>query len=146
MIVLGPLLVVASIGFCCWLLFNLATYALPFFVGLTIGVWVFHAGAGLLGAMALGAIAAGATVGIGQLALALVPRTWARLLIVLGYAAPAAFAGYCAAFGIAKLAMPSPTWQAAFAVVGAIAVGITAFIRLIETAKPAKAGQAVTST
>lgn len=48
MIIFGPLLVIVAIGFFCWLLFNLAVFALPFFAGLTIGVWAFHTGAGVL--------------------------------------------------------------------------------------------------
>ena len=38
MIIFGPLLVIVGIGFVCWLLFTLAVFALPFFVGLTIGI------------------------------------------------------------------------------------------------------------
>ena len=109
MIILGPLLVVVGIGFFCWLFFTLAVFALPFFVGLTIGIWAVHTGAGMLGGTAAGLVADGATICIGQLALALVPWTWLRLLIILLYVAPATFAGYSATHGIAQMAMPSPT-------------------------------------
>ena len=61
MLVLGPLLVLAAIGFFCWLLFTLAAFALPFFVGLTVGMWAFHTGAGALGGIIVGAVAGGAT-------------------------------------------------------------------------------------
>jgi len=44
MIIFGPLLVIVGIGFICWLLFTLAVFALPFFAGLTIGIWAFHTG------------------------------------------------------------------------------------------------------
>ena len=85
MIIFGPLLVIVGIGFFCWLLFTLAVFALPFFVGLTIGIWAFHTGAGALGGIAVGLVAGGVTFGIGQLALAFVPWAWLRLLIILLY-------------------------------------------------------------
>ena len=136
MIIFGPLLVIVGIGFFCWLLFNLAVFALPYFAGLTIGIWAFHTGAGVLGGIAVGVVAGGITFGLGQLALAFVPWTWLRLLIILLYVAPAAVAGYSATHGIAQMAMPSPTWQTIFAGIGAIAVSVTAFVRFTGMAAP----------
>jgi len=66
-----------GIGFFCWLLFTLAVFALPFFVGLTIGTWTFHTGAGVLGGAVARLTAGGATICIGQLALAFLP--WSGL-------------------------------------------------------------------
>lgn len=143
MIILGPALVIIGIGFFCGLLFSLAVYALPVFVGLTVGIWAIHTGAGALGGIAIGLAAGGATFGIGHLALAFVPWAWLRLIIVLAYAAPAAVAGYSATHGIAQMAMPSPTWQTVFSVIGAIAVGITAFVRVTGMAAPGAAGPSV---
>ncbi|PWB95165.1 hypothetical protein [Methylosinus sporium] len=130
MIIFGPLLVIAGIGFFCWFLFTLAVFALPFYAGLTVGAWAFHTGAGWLGGAIVGVIAAGGTFGVGQLALAFVPWTWLRLAIVLVYAAPATVAGYYATHGIAQMVMPSTTWQMIFSLVGAVAVGISALIRI----------------
>jgi hypothetical protein len=130
MIIFGPLLVIVGICFFCWLLFTLAVFALPFYAGLTVGSWAFHTGAGWLGGAIVGVIAAGVTFGVGQLALAFAPWTWLRLAIVLVYAAPATVAGYYATHGIAQMAMPSATWQMIFSLVGAVAVGITALIRI----------------
>ncbi|MCQ8280147.1 hypothetical protein NFI95_17020 [Acetobacteraceae bacterium KSS8] len=146
MIIFGPLLVIVGICFICWLLFTLAVFALPFFVGLTLGVWAFHTGAGVLGGILVGLVAAGATFGIGQFALGFVPWTWLRLLIILLFVAPAVVAGYSATYGIAHMAMPSATWQTIFAVIGAIAVGITAFLRFTEMATPGPAGQGMART
>jgi hypothetical protein len=126
MIIFGPLLVIVGICFICWLLFTLAVFALPFFVGLTVGVWAFHTGAGVLGGILIGLVAGDATFGVGQFALGFVPWTWLRLLIILLFA---------------HMAMPSPTWQAIFAVIGAIAVGVTAFFRFAGMATPGPAGQ-----
>jgi len=65
----------------------------------------------------------------------------ARRLIILLFVAPAAVAGYSATHGIAQMAMPSPTWQTIFAVIGAIAVSVTAFVRFTGMAAPGPAGQ-----
>ncbi|BAC47210.1 blr1945 [Bradyrhizobium diazoefficiens USDA 110] len=141
MITLGPLLVFLVIGFFAWLLFTLAVFALPVFAGVTIGLWAFHTGAGALGGIAVGPVAGAATFGIGQLALALVTWTWLRLFVIIFYVAPATVAGYSATHGIAQMAMSSPTWQTVFAVVGAVAISITAFIRFTGIAADGPARQ-----
>ena len=141
MILLGTLITIAAIGLFCWLLFTLAVFASPFFVGLTIGLWAFHTGAGVLGGLVVGVVAGGVTVGLGQASLALVPWIWARLLIIAAYTAPAVVAGYCATHGIAAMAMPSAAWQMIFSIIGAIAVGIAAFIRFTGMTPPGSAGR-----
>ena len=143
MIIFGPLLVIVGIGFFCWLLFNLAVFALPFFVGLTIGIWAFHTGAGALGGIIVGILAGGATFGIGQFALGFVPWTWLRLLLILLFVAPATVAGYSATHGIAQMAMPSATWQMIFSIIGAAAVSLTTFVRFTGIAAPGPARQGI---
>jgi len=139
----GPLLVVAGIGVFCWLLFTLAVYALPFYAGLTAFFAAYHSGAGPLGGIIVGFVAAGATFGFGQLLLAFAPWTWLRVLTVLLFTTPAVVAGYAATLGIARVAMPSPTWQMIFSIVGAIAVGITALVRITSMTLPGPAGQSI---
>lgn len=125
------------------MLFTLAVFALPVYVGLTVCLWAIHTGAGALGGIVAGLVAGGATFGIGQLALAVTPWAWVRLLIVLAYVVPATAAGYSATHGLAQIAMPSPAWQSIFAVIGAIAVGATAFICVTGVAEPRAAGSGV---
>jgi len=141
MIFLGILLSIAAIGFFCWLLFTLAVFALPFFAGITAGAWAYDTGAGWLGAILVGVVAAGLTLGLGQLLLGIVRPLWARMLIALAFVAPAAIAGYHATHGIVKHTMPSETWQLVFSVIGAIAVGITAFARVTAMAATGPTGQ-----
>lgn len=141
MIFLGILLSIAAIGFFCWLLFTLAVFALPFFAGITAGAWAHDTGAGWLGAILVGVVAAGLTLGIGQVLLGIVRPLWARMLIALAFVAPAAIAGYHATHGIVKHTMPSETWQLVFSVIGAIAVGITAFARVTAMAATGPTGQ-----
>ena len=130
MIILGILLSIAAIGFFCWLLFTLAVFALPFFAGVSLGMWAYHTGAGWLGAIIVGLVGAALTLGIGQFLLIVVQPLWARMLIAFVFVAPAALAGYHATHGIVKHTMPSETWQTVFSVIGAIAVGIVAFVRI----------------
>lgn len=130
MIFLGILLSIAAIGVFCWLLFTLAVFALPFFAGVTAGTWAYHTGAGWLGAILIGIVGAGLTLGIGQILLMIVRPLWARLAIALVFVAPAGIAGYHATHGIVKHTMPSETWQIVFSIIGAVAVGAIAFLRV----------------
>ena len=127
MIFLGILLSFAAIGFLCWLLLTLAVYALPFFAGVSLGMWAYGTGAGWLGAIIIGFVGAGLTFGIGQFLLATVRPIWARLLIAIAFVAPAVIAGFHATHGVVKHTMPSDTWQLVFSVIGALAVGGAAF-------------------
>jgi len=143
MIFLGILICIVGIGFLCWLLFTLAVYALPLFVGVTAGMWAFGTGAGPLGAFIVGIAAAGVTLVAGQFIFTFVRPVWARLAIALLFAAPASVAGYHATHGLAKLAVPSVGWQIAFSIVGAIAIGIAAWVRLLAMAPPEPAMRGV---
>lgn len=82
------------------------------------------------GGIVVGLLAAGLTLAVGQGLLMLVRPIWARLLIALAFVAPAGMAGFYATLGIVKHMMPSETWQLIFSVIGAIAVGVTAFLRV----------------
>lgn len=141
MIFIGILASIAAIGTLCWLLFTLAVFALPLFAGVAAGMWAYNTGAGWLGGFVVGAVAAGLTYGIGQLLLAFVRSLWLRIAIALAFVAPAALAGYHATYGIVKHTMPSETWQIIFSMVGAIAVGVTAFARVTTMAGPGHSGQ-----
>ena len=130
MVVIGLVLSLVGLGFFCWLLFTLAVYALPFVAGLTAGLAAFHSGAGVIGALIVGVLAGGATLAIGQIAFATVRTPLIRVLIGLLYAVPAGIAGYHASLGLAEIGVPSEGWREAFAIVGAVLVGTTAFARM----------------
>ena len=66
-----------------------------------------------------------------------------RLLIALAFVAPAGIAGFYATFGIVKHMMPSETWQLIFSVIGAVAVGVTAFLRVASMAANSPAGSSL---
>lgn len=141
MIFIGIIASIAAIVVLCCVLFYLAVYALPLFAGVTVGVWAYGTGAGWLGGIAVGFIAALVTLGVGHLLLVFVKPLWLRLVIAIAFVAPAAIAGYHATHGIVKHTMPSETWQIIFSVIGAIAVGVTAFVRVTTLAGTAPSGQ-----
>lgn len=134
MLLLGILLSIVVIAALCWLLFTLAVFALPLFVGVTAGSWGYHTGAGWLGAILIGLFLAVVTLAAGQFLIAALRPVWGKLAVASVFVAPAAIAGYHAVHGIVKHAMPSETWAMTFSVVGAVAVGITAFARIVGMA------------
>ena len=52
--IIAIMLSVAGLGFLCWLAFNLAVYALPFFAAVAAGLFAYHTGAGPIGGAAIG--------------------------------------------------------------------------------------------
>ena len=142
MIILTILASLAAIGLLCWLLFTLAVFALPAFVGVTAGAWAHGTGAGIPGAILVGAIAAAVTLAAGHLLITFVRPMWLKLIVAATFVAPAAIAGFHATHGIVKHLMPSDAWQITFSVIGAVAVGITAFIRVAGmAAAPSPSGR-----
>ena len=138
MLVIGLILVVISLGVCCWLLFTLAVYALPVLAGLTAGLAAWHGGSGVIGALIVGVLAGGATLAIDQIAFSKARTPLIRAAIALLYSGPATLAGDHATLGIARIGVPSEGWREAFAIVGAILVGGTAFARMSLVIPPAR--------
>jgi hypothetical protein len=130
MIITGLIFSVFGISFLCWLLFNLAVYALPFFAGVTAGLAAYHSGAGVIGALFVGFAGGAVTLVTGQAAFAVVKSAALRGAIALVFATPAAIAGYHATLGLAHIGAPSASWCEVFAILGAILVGGTAFVRI----------------
>lgn len=144
MMILSIFLGIMAIGFCCWLLFTLSIFALPGFAGVTIGLWAYHAGAGVAGGIAVAATAAFLTIVVLQAGLMLARPLWLRAAFALAFVVPAAIAGFHATQGIVRHVVPSVAWQFFFSIVGSLAVGITAYIRL--TTPAAARGQSIAQT
>lgn len=136
MLVLNIVLLLVTVGFLCWFVFTLAVYALPLLAGVTAGLWAYEAGTGPVGGFLVGTAAAGAVAIVGQLLFAFARPLWVRVIVAGLFAGPAAVAGYAATLGIARLAIPSETWQMAAAIIGALAVGITALFRMAGVTPP----------
>jgi hypothetical protein len=126
MLIIGVLLNIVGLGIFCWALFALATHALPFFVGMTVGIYSFQAGAGPFGAIVVGFGTAGFTLVVGQYAFSIARSPIVRLVIGL-FAIPAAYAGHDVTPCAAQLGILEEWWRESFATLGAIAVGGTAW-------------------
>jgi hypothetical protein len=140
MLIIGVLLNIAGLGIFCWALFALATHALPFFVGMTVGIYSFQAGAGPFGAIVVGFIMAGFALVVGQYAFSVARSPVVSLVIGLLFALPAARAGYDATFALAHVGVPPGWWREVFAIFGAITVGSTAWARVSILTEPAQGG------
>ncbi|QEW20309.1 hypothetical protein LA6_002507 [Marinibacterium anthonyi] len=125
------------------MVFNLAVFALPFLVGLHTGIWAYGTGAGWFGAILVGGFAAGLTLAIGQALIMIERPLWARFVIALIFVVPTVLAGFYATLGTTRTMMPSETWQMIFAVIGAGAVGVSAFLRIAGMAADSSDGSAV---
>jgi hypothetical protein len=145
MIIIGILLNVVGLGALCWALFALATYALPFFVGMTVGIHSVQAGAGPFAAIVVGIVTAGFTLVVGQYAFSFARSPIVRLVTGLLFAIPAARAGYDVTLALAQLGILQEWWRQAFAVVSAIIVGGTAWARLSIATDPSHRPGAVLS-
>jgi hypothetical protein len=66
MLIIGVLLNIVGLGFFCGVLFTLAIYALPFFVGVRAGIYSIQIGAGPFGAIVVGFVAGSTTLVAGS--------------------------------------------------------------------------------
>jgi hypothetical protein len=102
-----------GLGALCWILFNLAVYALPFAIGLTSGMYLYETGQGVFLSIIAGLFIGGFVAALGEFAFDRIRSVPLKLAIGLIYAVPAGIAGFHAAkglaeFGSAGAVRPSP--------------------------------------
>ena len=136
-IIIGILLNIVGLGVLCWALFTLAIYAFPFFVGLTAGIYAFQAGTGPFGAIVVGFVAGGSALVLGRYAFSVARGPVVRLLVGLLFVVPAGSVGYDVTLALSHIGIPSEWWRESFAMLGAIAVGSTAWARVSMLSEPA---------
>ena len=124
-------LAAVGLGLSCFLMFNLAIYALPVFIGFTAGYWAIHIGAGAIGGVAVGVIAGAMLLVTAKGVFAATRSPVLRRTLILIFAGPAAVVGYSAMMQFWSLAMaPSPYWQHIFAIISAIAISAMTMARI----------------
>ena len=128
--VLGVIFSLTGICLLIALMFNMAIFALPLFAGVAAGRFAYDTGAGWLGAIMIGLVAAVLTLGVGQLFLAVTRSNVLRLAIAVAFAAPAAFAGYHVVLGLSRIGGAHGIWQPIFAGIGAVIIAGAALTRL----------------
>lgn len=112
---------------------NLATLALPVWVGLSIFFLFEKSGEGLLGAAAVGLTGALAAHLIGVLACAKAQSKMVSLMFCLLYAVPAAVAGYHLGLGLGHLIFSTAIFQKLFSVLLASFTLISSLRRLLPS-------------
>jgi hypothetical protein len=126
----GLLLMVFGIGAFCALIYKMAVYALPVMVGLWAAFAALHSGSGPVLAFAVGFVVGVAVFGIGQTVWNSRQPKALRYAVAFLFVAPATLIGYYTTQQFSTLIVPSSSWQLVSAIVGAIAIGLTAFVRL----------------
>lgn len=126
----ASLLSLFGLGALLWLLVAFAIYALPAFVGLNTALYLQAAQVDGIVAIGGGLLAALLTLVVGQILIALVRHPLLQCAIAAIYAAPAAFAGYHAVYGLSGLSITSDPIRTGLAVIGAILVGGAAWMRM----------------
>lgn len=131
----------AAIVLLCIAAYMLATYALPFMLGLAAARFAYHTGSGLVGAGFVGLLAGAVALGLLMFLFETLRPPILRLAVALIFAIPAAIAGYALIHGITRDAVPSEIWRQIYCLIGGLVVGVSALTRLAAPAveRPAPA-------
>jgi hypothetical protein len=133
---------IALVGMVCVLAYTLATYALPFLLGLAAARFAYATGAGLIGAGFVGLFAGVVAFGVLALLFYNLRSPVLRFIVMLVFVVPSTIAGYQLVHGFAREAVPSEVWRQIFCIIGGISVGVSAWLRL---AAPTDVGTPSTS-
>ncbi|MDT0684033.1 MULTISPECIES: hypothetical protein [Roseobacteraceae] len=127
---IGSLVSLLGLGILLWLLFTLAIHALPFFVGLTVGMYANESGAGLAEALGAGFFAGIGALVLGQLLIAILRNPWLQAGVALVYALPAALSGYYAVHGLSGIGFDAEFFRVVLGGLGGLIIGGTAWVRM----------------
>ena len=116
-----------------WLIFNLAVYALPFFVGASTASWANAHGSGIVGAGIIGLFAGALALAVGQTASTTTRSPAVRFAVLTVYLIPAAVAGFAVARHVAGWTVTGEVWRIGYAVIGAAVTTLVAYTRLTST-------------
>jgi len=119
-----------GLGALCWILFNLAVYALPFAIGLTSGMYLYETGQGVFLSIIAGLFIGGFVAALGEFAFDRIRSIPIKLAIGLIYAIPAGIAGFHAAKGFAEFGSAGAVTITILSWLGALVVGGTAWARI----------------
>ena len=142
---LSTVLSILGLGVIVYVLFTLAVYALPFFVAMTVGLYVYEGDAGVLAAIIAAFLSGAATLILGQIAFATIRSTPIRLAIGAFYAIPAGVAGFHAIRGLSEIGSASENWSLAFGSISALVIGITAWVRVAALSGPEETPPTITT-
>ena len=124
------LLGVVLVGLLCALAYALATYALPFMLGFAAARFAYATGAGLIGSGLAGLVAGAVAFSVLAFLFSTLRSPILRFAIMIVFVAPAAIAGCALVHGIVRQIVPSEIWRQVFCVMGGVAMGVSAWLRL----------------
>ena len=122
-------------GTLCVLAYHFAVHALPIMLGFLVAHIAYGTGAGLIGAGTVGLVAGAVAFGLLSAVFVSVKSPFARIIIGLIFALPAAGAGYALISRVSASAVPSEIWRQIFCIIGGVFVGAAAFTRLAVPAQ-----------
>lgn len=125
------LLAMGAVITLCVLLWRVAIFALPVFVGFAVGWWAMAVGAGV------GSAAIGLAAGVASWVLAVRGvqngRPTLRILVLLLFGAPAGYAAFEIVWQLSELGVPSDIWRGVLACAAGLAAALTTIARLRGT-------------
>ena len=121
-----PILIAVAL-FMGWVLVRLTIHALPLFAGASAAFFVHQLGAGFAAAAIIGGLVALAVVTLGRICSVQAGSHAIRILVAVAFTAPAAFAAYHAALGLAAPVLGSGAARGALGTVAAVLVGSAAW-------------------
>ena len=121
---------VTALAVLCWLLFHLATLALPLAVGISAATLAYSSGAGLTGAGVVGFMVGVVTLAAGQFLVSATRSPALRAATATVFAAPATIVGYSVVHRIMVACNATPTWAIILSVLGAAVTGGAAIVRV----------------
>jgi hypothetical protein len=116
----------AGLSVCCMVLWYCAVYALPVFVGCSMGWWALNHGAGA-GCVATGLFAGVTVFLLGRLAVGS-RKFWLRRVALAAFVTPAAYTGFSIVCDLAPSS--APVWKYLLAVGAAVVIGGVTYGRL----------------
>ena len=121
---------VTALAVLCWLLFHLATLALPLAIGISAAMLAHSSGAGLTGAGVIGFMVGVFTLAAGRFLVSSTRSTALRAATAAVFAAPAAIVGYRIVHRIMVAGDATPTWAIVLGVLGAAVTGGAAIAKV----------------
>lgn len=128
--IFSTLFTLFGLGALCWILFNLAVYALPFAIGLTSGMHLYETGQGVFLSIIAGLFIGGFVAALGEFAFDRIRSIPIKLAIGLIYAIPAGITGFHAAKGLAEFGSAGAAAITFLPWLGALVVDGTAWARV----------------
>lgn len=131
-VIISLIAVVVGLGAFCALIYRLAIYALPILAAIAAGQAAYHLNAGAMPSVIVGILSGAVVLLLAPLLFSASRSVAFRGVLAVAYAAPALYAGYLLGLSLLRIGSVEGFWLQALAGAGAMVVGATAVLRLIN--------------